>query len=444
MRRLVSKLEQRGIAGVCIEDKLFPKTNSLIRGACQPLASIEEFTGKIKAGKDTQNDEEHCIVARVEALIAGWGLEEALRRAEAYHGAGADAVLIHSKNSQPREILEFMKEWGGRCPVVIVPTKYYKTPTEVFENAGVSVIIWANHLLRSAIKAMKQAAAQIYDDKTLLNVEEKIATLAEVFSLQSSEELVEAEKRYLPVTGGAAKALILAASRGDALGALTLERPKALINIKGKPLLNRMVALFNDVGIKDITVVRGFKKEMIAIPNLNYVDNDDYETTQEVFSLHKGLKDLSGTVIVSYGDILFKKYIPMTLLESEKDFTIVIDADWEDSRNKNRYADFVSCDQGYRREEFDQKVVLLSMGDGLSDEEIDGEWAGMFKLSENGLKIVQGLLDELSSRDGFGQMRMSELFNELTERGHSVHVSYIRGHWIDIDDLKDFSDVGVF
>ena len=96
-RRLVKKLEQLDIAGVCIEDKLFPKTNSFINGQAQPLASIEEFCGKIKAMKDTQVDDDFIVVARVEAFIAGWGLEEALTRAEAYRQAGADAVLIHSK-----------------------------------------------------------------------------------------------------------------------------------------------------------------------------------------------------------------------------------------------------------------------------------------------------------------------------------------------------------
>lgn len=76
MRRLVKKLEQRNIAGVCIEDKLFPKTNSFIRGDQQPLADIEEFSGKIKAGKDSQSDDDFCIIARVEAFIAGWGYKQ--------------------------------------------------------------------------------------------------------------------------------------------------------------------------------------------------------------------------------------------------------------------------------------------------------------------------------------------------------------------------------
>ena len=204
LRRLVRKLEQRDIAGVCIEDKLFPKTNSFLSER-QPLAGIDEFCGKIKAGKDTQRDDDFCIIARVEAFIAGWGLEEVMKRAMAYHQAGADAVLVHSKIDSCEEIELFMREWGNRGPVVIVPTKYYKTPTQTFRDLGISLVIWANHLMRSAISAMRQTAMHIYDLQSLHEVEDRIATLAEVFELQNADELQQAEKRYLPPTEGNAK-----------------------------------------------------------------------------------------------------------------------------------------------------------------------------------------------------------------------------------------------
>jgi len=197
-RRLVKKLEQRNIAGVCIEDKLFPKTNSFINGESQPLADVEEFCGKIKAMKDTQRDDDFVVVTRVEAFIAGWGLNEALRRAEAYRQAGADAILIHSKRSDITEIEAFMKEWNGRHPVVIVPTKYYATPTHRFHELGVSLVIWANHNVRASIDAMKKISRQIYQEKSLIGVEGNVATVDEIFRLQGVEELQAAEKKYLP------------------------------------------------------------------------------------------------------------------------------------------------------------------------------------------------------------------------------------------------------
>jgi phosphoenolpyruvate phosphomutase len=199
VRRLVRKLEQRAVAAMCIEDKLFPKTNSFINGEQQPLATIDEFVGKIKAAKDTQQDPDFCVIARIEALIAGWGLAEALKRADAYYYAGADAILMHSKRATADEILAFMHEWQQTCPVVIVPTMYYNTPTRVFEEAGISLVIWANHALRASVKAIQETVAQIYRERSLIAVEPKIVPVKEIFRLQNADELKEAEKRYLPV-----------------------------------------------------------------------------------------------------------------------------------------------------------------------------------------------------------------------------------------------------
>ncbi len=206
VRRLVRKLEQHSVAAVCIEDKIFPKCNSFINSAEQPLADVEEFAGKLKAAKDTQQDPDFCVVARTEAFVVGHGLNEALRRAEVYHQAGADAILVHSKMSTPDEILAFMKEWRTTCPVVIVPTTYYSTPVKVFADAGVRLVIWANHLLRSSIAAMQRTAARLYPEQSLSGIEREIVSVREIFRLQNDAELRAAEQRYLPPRQIAAKA----------------------------------------------------------------------------------------------------------------------------------------------------------------------------------------------------------------------------------------------
>lgn len=198
VRRLVRKLEQRNISAMCIEDKLFPKTNSFIQGELQPLAEIDEFCGKIKAAKDTQSDENFRVIARTESFIIGRGLSEALKRAEAYHRAGADAILVHSKISTADQVLSFMEEWQDTCPVVVVPTTYYNTPTQNFIDAGISVVIWANHLLRSSISAMQETAQRLFQQQTLQQIEEEVVTVKEIFRLQNADELKEAERRYLP------------------------------------------------------------------------------------------------------------------------------------------------------------------------------------------------------------------------------------------------------
>ena len=202
VRRAVKKMEQRGIAGVCIEDKLFPKCNSLLPGHPQPLAGVDEFCGRIKAAKDAHADPAFVLVARIEAFIAGHGLSEALRRADAYAHAGADAILIHSALRQPTEVLSFKRAWAGSLPVLAVPTKYYDAPTDAFRAHGFAALIWANQLLRSSIAAMQATAAAIGAEQSVAGVEPHIARVAEVFRLQRLEELEAAERRYLPAEPG--------------------------------------------------------------------------------------------------------------------------------------------------------------------------------------------------------------------------------------------------
>ncbi|XP_059171822.1 phosphoenolpyruvate phosphomutase-like [Physella acuta] len=197
-RRLVRKLEDRGIAGAAVEDKLFPKTNSLLDGRAQPLADIKEFALKIQAMKDAQRDPDFNIVARVEALIAGWGVDEALKRADAYLAAGATAILMHSKLKEPKEIDEFLKAWQNKGPIVIVPTTYYKTPMQHWREQKVSMVIWANHSVRASVKAMQDLTAQIFKEQSTVGVENKIATVKELFRLTKDDELKLAEDKYLP------------------------------------------------------------------------------------------------------------------------------------------------------------------------------------------------------------------------------------------------------
>jgi phosphoenolpyruvate phosphomutase len=105
---------------------------------------------------------------------------------------------MHSKINTAEQILAFMAEWQDTCPVVVVPTMYYDTPTQVFAEAGISVVIWANHLMRSSITAMQQTAAKLYEDETLQAIESEIVPVREIFRLQNAAELKSAEKLYLP------------------------------------------------------------------------------------------------------------------------------------------------------------------------------------------------------------------------------------------------------
>src|SRR6266850_2708096 len=356
MRRLVRKLEQRGIAGVCIEDKQFPKTNSFLNGERQPLADIEEFVGKIAAGKDTQTDADFCVVARVEALIAGWGMDEALRRAEAYRRAGADAILIHSKLSKPDEIVTFAREWAGRAPLVIVPTKYYSTPTDVFRKAGISMVIWANHLVRAATAAMQSVAREIHTNETLVNVEDRVASVNEIFRLQDADEYSAAERLYLSASEASRSAVVLAATRGRGLDAMTADRPKVMLPIAGKPLLRWLVDGFKKENVNDITVVGGYRVDAIDTSGIKLVVNERYAETGELASLACAADRLDAETVISYGDLLFRSYVLRDLVDCPADFAVVVDS--SPTRDSNRTVrDFAYCSRNDDRGLFGTPVL---------------------------------------------------------------------------------------
>jgi phosphoenolpyruvate phosphomutase len=445
LRRLVRKLEQRGIAGVCIEDKQFPKTNSFLNGERQPLADIEEFAGKIAAGKDTQQDPDFCIVARVEALIAGWGMEEALRRAEAYRRAGADAILIHSKLSKADEIVAFAREWARRAPLVIVPTRYYSTPTEVFRQAGISVAIWANHLVRSAATAMQSVAQEIRRSESLVNIEDRIVPVEEIFRLQDAEEYAAAERQYLAAARVARSAIVLAASRGRGLESLTADRPKVMLPIAGTPLLRRLVDAFKKQGIDDIHVVGGYRADAIDRSGINLVVNERYAETDELASLACAVEPVDADTLIAYGDLLFKTYVLRDLVESKADFTVVVDSSGAAADNRT-VRDFAYCSRGDDRGLFGTEVLLervVSKADapgtppGTPDAPSQGRWIGMLYVSRRGLRELKAALAQLRARPDFDRLDMPALLNTLIAGGASIEVLYVHGHWRGVNDLDD-------
>jgi phosphoenolpyruvate phosphomutase len=444
LRRLVRKLEQRGIAGVCIEDKQFPKTNSFLNGERQPLADIQEFAGKIAAGKDTQTDPNFSIVARVEALIAGWGMEEALRRAEAYRRAGADAILIHSKLSKPDEIVTFAREWAGRAPLVIVPTRYYSTPTNVFRLAGISMVIWANHMVRSATSAMQSVAKEIFESQTLVNIEDRIVSVEEIFRLQDADEYSAAERLYLSTSTAARSAVVLAASRGRGLEAVTTDRPKVMLPIAGKPLLRWLIDGFKKENINDITVVGGYRADAIEPAGIRLVVNERYAQTDELASLACAIDKLETDTVISYGDLLFRSYVLRDLLECKADFSVVVDSSSADVDNRT-VRDFAYCTQGDDRGLFGRRVLLkrvVSRADARPDaaggEAPQGRWIGLLNVSRQGLVQLKAVVASLRTRPDFDSLDMPALLNALIEAGAAVEVLYVHGHWRGVNDLEDF------
>ena len=194
----VKLFEEAGIAGISIEDKKFPKDNSLLAGGRQDLAAIEEFAGKIRAAKDTQKSEKFFVIARVEALIAGWGQEEALKRSYRYVEAGADCVMIHSKAKTPDEIVEFIKHWNGDAPLMLVPTTYPSLTEEHIKALGkVKISVYANQLLRVSIKSQEELLGEIKRAGGVHTSEGRMVPVSRIFELQGVPSMKANEKKYI-------------------------------------------------------------------------------------------------------------------------------------------------------------------------------------------------------------------------------------------------------
>tara|TARA_Y100000996_G_scaffold414257_2_gene404627 strand:+ start:197 stop:1090 length:894 start_codon:yes stop_codon:yes gene_type:complete len=191
---LVKKYENAGIAAICIEDKTFPKQNSLLENGQNDLISEKDFVAKIIAAKEAKQDQNFMVIARIEALISGAGMDEALKRATAYENAGADAILIHSKKKTPDEVFEFADSWKGNSPVVVIPTTYDTVTLDDLISHKIKMVIHANQTLRAAHASMSRILKQMINSDSLSKVKEEISSMEEIFELQEMYNIKDKEK----------------------------------------------------------------------------------------------------------------------------------------------------------------------------------------------------------------------------------------------------------
>tara|TARA_Y100000815_G_C13312101_1_gene488946 strand:+ start:106 stop:1032 length:927 start_codon:yes stop_codon:yes gene_type:complete len=190
----VKKFELAGVAAICIEDKTFPKQNSLLKNGKQKLISEKEFVAKILAAKEAKSNKNFMIIARTEALIAELGMNEALQRATAYQNAGADAILIHSKKETPDEIFEFSESWKGKIPLVVVPTTYPTVGIDELIKNKFKMTIYANQTLRVAYSAMNNMLREMKDCERISDIKQEMSSMEDIFELQKMYELKNQEK----------------------------------------------------------------------------------------------------------------------------------------------------------------------------------------------------------------------------------------------------------
>ena len=229
------------------------------------------------------------------------------------------------------------------------------------------MVIWANHMLRAAIAAMQSVAREVQLSQTLVNVEDRIVSVQEVFRLQDAEEYSEAERLYLAAADAARAAVVLAAGRGRGLEAVTTDRPKVMLPIGGRPLLRWLIESFKKEGVNDITVVGGYRADCDrSVGHQACVVNERYAETGELASLACALDDMQSDTVICYGDLLFRSYVLRDLLECEADFAVVVDSSTPAASNST-VRDFAYCSRSDDRDFFGSGALLQRVASAGDD-----------------------------------------------------------------------------
>lgn len=439
---MVKAYEREGIQAVCIEDNVFPKRCSFYAGVKRELASVEEHAGKVKACLDTRNSDDFLIIARTEALIAGWGMEEALKRGRAYADAGADFVLVHSKTESADQVLEFASNWDRDTPLVAVPTIYKTTTATTLGDAGYRIVIYANHGLRSSMKAMREAFRRLVAEQHCSAVDDLVVPLTDVYEVIGVPEMKQQEQDHMPGGGGETNAVILAAAASPELGELTEACPKAMLDIKGKPLLAHQIEALNDSGIKDVSVVVGYQKDAVKAANVTRFEAD--ESGGEVSSLMAAAEKLDKRSVILYGDILFDPQIVQRLLQNSGDIVLVVDRDLDSGRTKRdlvALADATETNGRYITAQRPQAVTAI--GQEISG--AAGEWVGILMLSEQGAETLKQTYAALQAKGGavhqaesLDKAALTDLLMAVIEAGNEVQAIETFKGWMEVDSFEDY------
>jgi phosphoenolpyruvate phosphomutase len=449
--RTVREFEREGAAGLCLEDNVFPKRCSFYAGVRRDLVTAEEHADKIRAAASARTDPDFLIIARTEALIAGYGLDEALARARAYAEAGADAVLVHSKAPTFAELHAFAARWRGPVPLVAVPTTYPDVTLDELAADGFRMVIFANQLLRGAIGAMRRILATWRQARTAGAVEREIVPLADVYDLVGLSELQAQERAYLAPTA-APTAVIIAAGSSPELLPLTHDRPKAMLEVQGQTILERQLHALRSCGVHDIVVVRGHQKHAIDLPGVRYYDNERFCETGELHSLLCARAALDGPFVFLYADILFDPSLLQRLLAAATDIALLVDravCDQPPAETAARRPDLVRTEGpavlGHRFVPSPTPARVLRIGAQLPLADANGEFVGLALFSARGAAVLRECSDALGAHAGpfgeapsFAMAKVTDILQHLIDRGHDVRAVDVYKGWTEVDTFDDY------
>jgi phosphoenolpyruvate phosphomutase len=393
------------------------------------------------AAKNAQETEEFMVIARVEALIAGWGQEEALKRARAYADAGADAIFIHSKKSDGKEIEDFLKAWNNYKPVVLVPTNYPTFTEAKMKEYGVKLVIYANQGIRTIVKHVNETFAEIRE-KGITEIGSKIASVQDLFALQEMDKFREDQDKFVR-TNEPVKAIIPAAgdrSIEPSLKELLQDRPLTMLDVNGKSILQRSVEALKRCGVDDINVIGGYKAEHIVADDINLIVNENYEQGHIMDSIEKAGDNYASKNLIIFSDIIFDNEILERLLKTENDITVVIDSSIRKTEERSDIELVIAENAplaGDRVINVKRQNKILNIGKGLDRGKANYEFIGMVLLSKTGMEQLMKVYKD----SGDKKMGLAQALQKLIDNGEKVNSLEINKGWSEIHDFGDYKEV---
>jgi phosphoenolpyruvate phosphomutase len=447
---MVKTLESIGVSAVIIEDKVFPKRNSLEDGSQQLLEDPNVFISKLQRGKNICQTSDFMIIARLESLIAGTGMDDAVYRAGKYIKSGVDGIMIHSKQESPDEIIEFCHRYRELCdelsssiPLVCVPTTYNTVTEEELKDLGVNVVIYANHLMRASYKSMTDVAKTILMKGRSLEVDPFCATTKEIFQHVGFLDIKEKDQLYAKKS----ETVIIPAAGSDP----EFDVPKAALKISGIPLLELQKKTLHSLGISDINVIRGYGGDSIQVKDIRYYENDRFGDTGILESLLKAKDKMEDGFIYLNSDILFTENIIRNLMNTWGDIILVVDNSYTYHKHQvDKELDLIiSRNRSGTEPHFKDLHInfgeIVRIGKKINKMEADYEFTGIAKFSEKGAAILIKVYNDLKGKirgafheaEHFEKASFTDIIQELISMGIKVEFMNVYKGWMEIHDRKD-------
>ena len=442
-RFLIKRLENQGVSAVIVEDKVFPKRNSFGGTVSSGMEDPEIFAQKLKVGVNTKSTENFLIIARLESLIAGLGMNETLLRAEKYINAGVDGIMIHSKIKDPKEVLDFIprfericKEIGRRPYLIAVPTTYNSIKDNELFKSGVDIIIHANHLLRASYNAMTETAKLISDSERSYEADSQISSVKEIFSVVGYDKIIERDKEKAPEVIG-----IIASAGDHKIG----NQNRSLKKISGIPLITHQIDTFKKVGIENlkITVSNTSEFKEFEDKNIKLVEIDTGSSDQLLDSIMKGFENVDGPSILAYGDIMFNEKIVSELIQNEDDIVIASDSSYKYHKHDiDKKLELVSYknninDNSRRKLKLTDIYEISNLGKDLNIDDAQSEFFGLAYFSANGIYLLKSSYEEIKNSDENANS-LVDILNFMIRKEIKIVCNEFNGGWIELHTENDF------